>query len=170
MSTEPLTPNTFDANSADVGGERYLKSQIQELRERFGSESTKHKKLFRRFRYAIFALTACSSALAGLALAFPTIQTGTTIAIIATTAAIGVATSVEGLRKPHELWIRERTTFYELTDLQREMTYRADPALMDKHFARLQSILGSSREKWSQDVGLTQPAGPPVSPGKDALS
>lgn len=160
ISRKPLVSDatTDEANVEALSGEPYLKAEVKRLSQWFDDESKKHKKLFRRTRYVVFALTACSSALAGLALAFPAIQTGTTIAVIITTAAIGVATSFEGLRKPQELWIRERTTHYALEDLKREMCYHADPALADVQLARLQTILGGSREKWSQDVGARNPA------------
>jgi|SRR5215510_1334202 len=133
-----------------------LEDELEELIDWFDAESKSHKRLFRRLRYMVFGLTACSSALAGLALAFPTIQTGTTVVIILTTAAIGIATSVEGLRKPNELWIHERTTYYSLRDLQRELNYHAsepiDPFPPDAIFERIQSILGSSRDKWSREI------------------
>jgi hypothetical protein len=137
----------------------YLGDELKRLIKWFDDESTSHKKLFRRLRYMVFGLTACSSALAGLALAFPTIQTGTTVVIILTTAAIGIATSVEGLRKPNELWIHERTIFYSLRDLQRELDFYAnepiDPILADAIFERMQSILGSSRDKWSREIAAS---------------
>jgi hypothetical protein len=167
MSREPLTsstttdPGTHD--DADGGlRQTYLSGQLTTLIDRFDSESTSHKKLFRRLRYIVFGLTACSSALAGLALAFPTIQTGTTVGVILTTTAIGIATSVEGLRKPNELWIHERTIYYSLKDLERELGYFAsepkDSKRMDAYFVRLQSILGSSRDKWSRDIAAGAPA------------
>lgn len=182
MSTEPLTSKstTDKGNLEDAdgeSGENYLRGEIKELLQWFDDESKKHKKLFRRLRYVVFGLTACSSALAGVALAFPTIQTGITVAIILTTAAIGIATSVEGLRKPQELWIHERTTYYALLDLQRELRYQANPALTDAYFVLLQSILGGSREKWGREVatnttavapqGFASPEGPPATSRTD---
>jgi hypothetical protein len=125
MSTEPQTSKTTTGkeNLDGADGDRltYLTHVLDNRIDRFDKESTSHKKLFRRFRYIVFGLTALSSVLAGLALAFPRIQTEITVVIILTAAATGIATSVEGLRKPNELWIHERTIYYSLLDLQREL-------------------------------------------------
>jgi hypothetical protein len=164
MSEKPLTSEatTDEANLENADGERRqtcLRVELEKLTEHFNKESGKHKRLYRRLRYIVFGLTACSSALAGLALAFPAIQTGTTVVIILTTAAIGIATSVEGLRKPNDLWIHERTTYYSLLDLERELRYytseTTSPKLADEFFVRLQHILGSSRDKWSRDIAAS---------------
>ena len=160
-----MEPGTSDA------AHQYLKGELEVLLKWFDEHSTSHKKLFRKVRYIIFGLTAVSSVLAGLALAIPEIQTGTTVAIVLTSAAIGIATSFEGLRKPNELWIHERTVYYSLKDLQRELEYHkaelTDSKKSDAYFDRLQSILGSSREKWSGEIlaGRTNtdsPEGPSV--------
>ena len=194
MSTEPQTPETTsdEAMPEDaVGKSAYLVRELEACIKAFDRESTRHKQLFRRLRYIVFGLTACSSALAGLALAFPKIQTGTTVGIILTTAAIGIVTSVEGLRKPSELWIHERTIHYSLLDLQRALGYylAADstnpeeseptsPMDTNAYFERLQSILGSSQDKWSRDIAArtppversdsTPPAGAAATPGTDS--
>jgi hypothetical protein len=187
MSTQPVTSKTTTAkaNLDDAEGERRQTCLRDELEDRikwFDQQSKSHKKLFRRLRHIVFGLTAFSSALAGLALAFPRIQTEITVVIILATAATGVATSVEGLRKPNELWIHERTIYYSLLDLQRELNYYAsgptDPKPIDAYFVRLQSILGSSQDKWSRDIAAAvtalarqdnaSPAGLPAHPGADS--
>jgi hypothetical protein len=141
-----------------VSKEEYLRSQLEEQIKWFDDESTAHKNLFRRLRYVVFGLTACSSALAGLALAFPAIRTEITVVIVFTTAAIGIASSIEGLRKPSELWIHERTLYYSLKDLKRDLEDRSkeqiDPAVADTIYERMQDILGSARDRWSQHIAV----------------
>lgn len=94
----------------------YLVEELAQHIKWFDNESKTHKKLYRRLRYLVFGLTACSTALAGLALANPKWQPSISLAIIFTTAATGVATSIEGLRKAGEPWIHERTVYYSLRD------------------------------------------------------
>ncbi|HOI51918.1 MAG TPA: hypothetical protein PLN02_06035, partial [Azonexus sp.] len=61
-----------------------------------------------------------------------------------------------GLRKPAELWIHERMTYYALMDLQREAAFVLDeaspPELVEKYFFRLQEILGASNDKWNRQI------------------
>jgi hypothetical protein len=133
-----------------------LEKQLGEHITRFDKESTKHKRMYRRFRYFVFGLTACSTLLAGLAIALPDLQRSINIAIVFTTAAVGVVTSIEGLRKPSELWIHERTIFASLKDLERELQYRlaepSDPKSIDDVFERMQDVLGSARDRWSRQI------------------
>ena len=55
-----------------------------------------------------------------LALNFKEAQPGLNIGVVLTTVAVGVATSIEGLRKPFELWIQERNVLHALQDLKKE--------------------------------------------------
>ncbi|KFN43036.1 DUF4231 domain-containing protein [Arenimonas oryziterrae] len=128
----------------------------------FERESTAHKRLHRRLRYIVFSLTALSTALAGLALAMPELQRPSNIAIVLTTAAVGLVTSIEGLRKPSELWLHERTLYYSLKDLQRDLQFRTaegkDPKVVEVIFAQMQDVLGSARDRWSRQVsGSSKP-------------
>jgi hypothetical protein len=122
----------------------------------FEKESKAHKRLHRRLRYLVFAFTAVSTALAGLALAMPEIQKPINIAIVLVTASIGLVTSIEGLRKPSELWIHERTIYYSLKDLQRELQFHGDEGpeqkFADDVFDRMQIVLGSARDRWSRQI------------------
>jgi hypothetical protein len=115
-----------------------------------------HKKLYRNFRYVVFGLTASSTALAGLALALQQYRGAINVAIVFTTASIGVVTSIEGLRKAGELWIHERTVYYSLRDLERDLGYRsaeeADPFVVDDIYQRMQEVLGSARDRWSRNA------------------
>ena len=122
----------------------------------FKKESTGHKQLYRRLRYIVFGVTACSTALSGLALALPHMQIPFNVAIVFTTAAVGVVSSIEGLRKPSELWIHERTVYYSLRDLERDLHYQlaeqSDPTVTDRVYQRMQDVLGSARDRWSRQI------------------
>jgi Protein of unknown function (DUF4231) len=134
----------------------HLRSELSKQIEWFDLESKKHKRLHRAFRYSVFALTGLSTALAGAALRFGQFQPGLNLVIVIATASVGVITSIEGLRKPAELWITERNVFYSLMDLKRELEYDSAEGVegleLDKYFIGLQSILASSTEKWSRQV------------------
>ncbi|GEM_PF-1386310 len=137
----------------------YLSAQLKELIDGFYKVSKKHKRIHRALRYTVFAMTACSTVLASFALYFPAYQSGISLAIVFISVASGVVTSIEGLRKPGELWIHERTTHYALKDLKRELEYleyrpadQNPPPTLDGIFTRMQSILGASGDKWNRDI------------------
>ncbi len=133
-----------------------LAKQLADHISWFEKESKAHKRLHRTLRYLVFTLTAVSTALAGLALAIPDIQRPINIAIVLVTASIGLVTSIEGLRKPSELWIHERTIYYSLKDLQRELQFHGDESpeqkFSDDVFDRMQIVLGSARDRWSRQI------------------
>jgi len=133
-----------------------LQRQLAVQIERFDRESSRHKRMYRRCRHLVFGLTACSTALAGLALALPAHQATINIAVVLATTAIGVVTSIEGLRKPAELWIHERKTFAMLKDLERDLQYRlaagCDAAALDILFDRMQAVLATAGDQWSREI------------------
>ena len=143
-----------------------LNTELTGQVKRFVDESEKHKSLYRILRYWLFGLTALSTILAGLALRAPTpARDAASLAVIVVNALAALVTSVEGLRKPADLWIHERNISYALKDLQREINYRCAGTITDKDiddfFARMQTILSASLEKW---VGAIQPHRPPQPP------
>ncbi|HEX8778111.1 MAG TPA: DUF4231 domain-containing protein [Rhodanobacter sp.] len=135
----------------------------------FDKESKGHKQLHRKLRYVVFSLTALSTVLAGLALAATRLQAPINVAIVLTTATAGLASSVEGLRKPGELWIHERTLLYALKDLKRKLEFctseEHDPKIVDTIFSEMQDVLGSARERWSRQVADKAAGNPPDRPG-----
>lgn len=141
-----------------------LIAQLQEQIDNFDKESEKHKKLYRRLRYSVFLLAAASTFLASLSLPFPDLTKPLNLTIVFVSAAVGVFSSIEGLRKPAELWIHERGIYYALKDLLREVQYYDSNGFsdeqLDRYFSRMQAILGASVEKWGQQV---QPDLPPKS-------
>ena len=141
-----------------------LREELLAQIENFKVESNKHKHMYRSLRYTVFLLAAASAILGSIALTVPASQQGANLAIVAITSLVGVLTSIEGLRKPAELWIHERTTYYALKDLLRELEYRAAQSIsesdVDEVFHRMQSILGASNQKWSRQVQPTANARP----------
>ena len=153
-----------------MGKRDYLLTQLDEEIKRFGKDSITHKKMYRAMRYAVFTLTAASTGLAKRAVAFPQSQSAISLAIVFISAAAGVVSSIEGLRKPAELWIHERATHYALKDLKRELEFRsADqtaPVSVDEHFSKMQAILGAAGDKWNrQIVGAQTPVAQPIAAG-----
>jgi len=138
--------------------EEKLKIELKYQIKRFGIESTKHKKMYRCLRYSTYGLTGLATVLASSALQFKEIQVYLNIAIVIVTSIAGILASVEGLRKPSELWINERNVLYALIDLQREVEYEAaengNLENPDEYFTRLQQILGVSKEKWTNLVSV----------------
>jgi len=136
--------------------DEYLRGELAKEIKRFATSSDEHKRLFRMLRYGVFGLTALSTLLASIALTFTEYQQAANLAIVVVTAAAGIATSVEGLRKPAELWIHERVIQYALRDLERELEFRSketpDPAQLDAAFAKLQAILGAAADRWSREI------------------
>ncbi len=138
----------------------FLLAELNKKIKMFGDDSRKHKKMHRGFRYSAFAFSAVASLLAGLALYLPEQQTIFNVVILTVGALSGVIASIEGIRKPDELWIHERTTYHLLNDLKREVEYRQASELteaqVDELFTRLQNLLANAGEKWSSGiVGLS---------------
>lgn len=133
-----------------------LLSEINNLIEFFEGHSKRHKRQYRHLRYLVFALASISTVLAGAALAYPVAQRHLNVAIVLVTALVGLVTSLEGLRRPAELWIHERTTLYALKDLKRAIEYTASGTIsddsLDGHFSTMQAILGASADEWAQKV------------------
>jgi hypothetical protein len=139
--------------------EETLRAELKTQIARFKKESDKHKGIYRTLRYTTFGLTGAATLLASAALYFTASQEWLNLAVVLATALAGVATSIEGLRKPSELWIHERNIYYALKDLERDMNYVAsapdglDVKAVDGYFNRVQQILTSSTEDWSSTVG-----------------
>ena len=142
-----------------MGSREHLMTEIETQIGRFDKESTKHKRMYRAFRYTIFLLTGTATVLAGVSLAHPQMQPLYGVLIVITTALAAFVTSVDGVRKPNELWIHERTTLYQLKDLKRELEFQSvvdkDAVKVADYFNRLQNLLDASGKKWSgQIVGM----------------
>lgn len=133
-----------------------LMHQVETELRRFDRESTRHKRMFRWFRNIALGLTALATVLASAGLLFPTASESLGFALVVVTAVTGFIGSIEGLRKPSELWMIERNIFHTLADLRRELEYHGpegiDDERLDTYFARLQDILYSSSQKWSKHI------------------
>jgi uncharacterized protein DUF4231 len=129
--------------------EQELNCAIKRLHE----DSQKHKRLHRRLRYATFGLAALSTILASAGAFSEHYRESLLMAVVVTTAVAGLVTSVEGTRKPGELWVHERRTYYELVDLRRELLFiasRATDAELTQLFNRLHAILSVSAASWAK--------------------
>jgi hypothetical protein len=147
----------------------FVDAELTSAIKRLDADSREHKRMYRRLRYSVFALTACSTVLASVALMYSVPTPGISIAIVLVTATVGVISSIEELRAPAKLWIHERTTHYALLDLKRELEFLAagnpDDKAVEKCFGTMQTILGASCDKWSaipqvQDSHGKGPASP----------
>lgn len=142
----------------------YLQGELDGLIERFDAESNGHKRMYRRCRYAIFLLTACSTVLASLSLNLPDLQSQFSLAIVIISATVGAVTSFEGLRKPAELWVHERAILYSLKDIKRELEFQTAEqegrVSLDAFFDRVQSVLKGAGDKWQQQIVGDRPGAP----------
>ncbi len=129
-----------------------LRVELRKQISRFRRESDKHKCLYRNFRYIVFGLTGCATILASAALSFENHQTWLNLAVVFASACAGIVTSLEGLRKPSELWVHERNILYTLIDLEREIKFKIEELDAEKYFDKLQGILASSAVVWSNKV------------------
>ncbi|GAA3518078.1 hypothetical protein GCM10022393_35240 [Aquimarina addita] len=134
----------------------YFIKVIDEQIRIFDEESKKHKKLYRNIRYFVFGGTGLSTILAGIAIESGAMQRYFNIALVVITAALSVAGSYEGLRKPSELWIMERNMYHSLRDLKRafQFEYFKNHTKMNVQpfFDQMQSILNAAGEKWQKNI------------------
>lgn len=141
-----------------------LITEIRAEIARFDKESTAHKRLFRRLRYAALVLTGVATILGSITLVVPNADRWSGFLIVVVTVAAGAFTAIEGIRKPSELWLIERNIFHTLNDLRREIEYYgvddSDDKRLDVYFSRLQDILYSSSQKWSKSIKEPQPETP----------
>jgi hypothetical protein len=135
-------------------------TMLNEQIEIFGDEAAKHKKLYRNCRYAVSALGAVSAVLA--ALTFWVDENSIKLAIVISSAASGFIAFREGLRKPYELWMNERSTSHALLDLQREARFFLDENSSNKqieaYFFQMQNIVIASGKTWKAVVAPEQKA------------
>ncbi len=136
---------------------QFLVDELDMKIEDFKKGSNTHKDMHRRFRYVAFIFTGVLSILAGLALYLPEYSSTVNILILLISACAGVITSLEGLRKADELWIHERTTYYTLCDLKRELEYNSKSEnikedIVDDLFLKFQQVLTNAGDKWSSGI------------------
>ncbi len=101
----------------------FLLSELDDKIDFFQQNSTGHKKLHRRFRYAVFVFTGVLSILAGLAIYFPAQAGLINISMLILSTTTATLSSFESLRRADDLWIHEKTTLYALADLKRELEF-----------------------------------------------
>ena len=138
-----------------------LMEEVKSLIGHFEKDSTRHKKLYRKLRYAALILTGSATIMSGAALTLSGWEAVLNLAVVVVTATAAVIASVEGIRKPAELWIQERSTLHALKDLKRRIEFENAPSdemeKSEEHFSDLETILRSAAEKWSKQVSRSQP-------------
>lgn len=142
----------------------WLRTELDASIAFFKREADKHKRLHERCRYSIFALTALSAILAAAALVVPDkAQKILNVTVVATSALIGAAASVEGMRKPADKWHTERRAEYALLDIKRELEFgiraASDELKVNDLYVRMAAILKSSGESWSKHLQSAQGQG-----------
>ncbi len=132
-----------------------LNSRLESCIAHFDAEASKHKRLFRLLRYGVFGLTALSTILAGMSAA-DIWDHWIKIILVAVTSATSLLASIEGLRKPADLWLNERSVCHGLHDLKREVDYLAtgtiDEKTLDECFRRMQTLLSDGSIRWKQQL------------------
>lgn len=120
----------------------------------FERMSNRHKKMHRRFRYALFACTALAATLAGFAGFIDEYAKPANFLILLVSAIAGYLGSLEGLRKPGELWLHERALLHALKDLKRQIEFDTDDGTprdgIAFYFGQFQDILSGSLERWGK--------------------
>jgi hypothetical protein len=136
--------------------EVFLLAEIERHIDWFEKESTKHKRLHRTYRVSAFVLTAAATVLAGLPMISSPQHVVLNVLLLLVTCTLTVVNSLEGLRKPAELWIHERTTLYQLHDLRRDLRFHLSSptggSTFEEIYAQLQDTLQSSRDQWGRLV------------------
>lgn len=152
---------------SDTGKTEHLRGEIEKLIGYFDAESTRHKLLNRRLKSLLFFLTGGATILSSAALTFApdhSIGLGTWLnfGVVLVTVGASVVSSIEGLRKPGDLWIHERNIFHALGDLKRKLEYELSGGgfiQVDEYFIQMQNLLAASREQWANKVDKSQQAG-----------
>jgi hypothetical protein len=123
----------------------------------FDLEATKHKRLYRTLRIATLSLLAAATALAAIAATFSEYGRILNVVIVAVTAAAGVLTSIEGMRRPAELWGLERRTYHALRGLKEELDFQSAEGNrstdLDDYFTRMRGIINEHQQKWQPGQG-----------------
>ena len=133
-----------------------LKEELDRSIKWFHDEADRHKILYRRCRYSVFALMASATVLAAVTLALPEqYRPISNVAVVVVTALSGIITSVEGLRKPGDLWQDERSFEYALRDIRRNVEFYIvdeNETEVEKHFQQVQAVLRASGDKWLSHI------------------
>jgi len=131
-----------------------FRQMLDEQIQNFSDDAEKHKRLYRACRYSVSILGALSAVLAALTFWFD--DNLVKLAVVIASSASGVIAFTEGLRKPYELWLNERSTHHSLQDLQREVQFYLDEDStseeIEPYFLRRQSIVIASGQNWAAAV------------------
>lgn len=125
-------------------------SMLEEQIAFFTKEAAKHKNLYRSCRYSVSILSALSAVLAALTVVLD--DDLIKVLIVVASAVSSVIAFREGLRKPYELWMNERSTSHALLDLKRDarfyLTDNSSDEDIEDFFQKMQSIVTMSGKNW----------------------
>ena len=134
--------------------QKEFRAMLEEQIEFFSGEAEKHKRLYRTCRYSVSILGALSAVFA--ALSFWVDAEIVKLAVVIASAASAVIAFREGLRKPYELWMNERSTNHALLDLKRAARFYLHESSADEeieaYFLQMQSIVIASGKTWKSVV------------------
>ncbi|MBK6964372.1 MAG: DUF4231 domain-containing protein [Bacteroidales bacterium] len=141
--------------SVKITGIESLRSSLDLDITRFSDESSKHKRLHRKYQRAVIILTAVTTVVAGSGLILPT-ESGKIVqfAVLCLTASTAAISAWSEMRRARELWQHERDIFYRLVDIRRELVFvsanrELKPQDLEDFFKKIADVLGSSTQKWS---------------------
>ena len=141
--------------SAKITGIESLRSSLDIDITRFNDESSKHKRLHRRYQRGVIILTAVTTVVAGSGLILPT-ESGKIVqfAVLCLTASTAAISAWSEMRRARELWQHERDIYYRLVDIKRELVFvsanrELKPQDLEDFFKKITDVLGSSTQKWS---------------------
>lgn len=143
-----------------------LRDLLKTDKDRFDSESKKHKHLHRNCAVSAIALTGATTVVASLGLILDE-SLGRTLqfVIVVLTSTTTAAAAWAEMRRARELWQHEREVYYALVDIERELEFRSAVGALtetdlNEYFRRMAAVLGSSSEKWAriQEKKAAEPA------------
>ncbi|NTW24132.1 MAG: DUF4231 domain-containing protein [Lentimicrobium sp.] len=139
----------------NLSGSEFLRNTLDDDIARFDRESSKHKRLHRKYQRAVIILSAVTTIVAGSGLVLPE-ESGkalqfTVLCLTASTAAISAWAE---MRRARELWQHERDIYYKLVDIKREFVFLSanrelKPLDLEEFFRKISDVLGSSTQKWT---------------------
>jgi len=138
-----------------ITGFESLRSSLDQDIARFNIESSKHKRLHRKYQRAVIILSAVTTIVAGSGLILPE-ESGKALqfAVLCLTASTAAISAWAEMRRARELWQHERDIYYRLVDIKRELVFvstnrELKPQDLEDFFKKISEVLGSSTQKWS---------------------
>jgi hypothetical protein len=139
----------------NLSGSEFLRNTLDDDIARFDRESSKHKRLHRKYQRAVIILSAVTTIVAGSGLVLPE-ESGKALqfAVLCLTASTAAISAWAEMRRARELWQHERDIYYKLVDIKREFVFLSanrelKPQDLEDFFRKIADVLGSSTQKWT---------------------